>query len=138
MRRWQCQDRGDTFGEVSFDASKCFDSLSPSVLIQVAVERGFPPRLGEALGRFFSLAKRFICFNGHVSKQIVMKRGLPQGNALSVCLAILWTNEWFLQANAVLSLSANAVAYLDDMSVASGRRADISAAIGLTSDFLRR
>ena len=51
---------------------------------------------------------------------------------------LLWTNEWFLQASAVLSPSASAVAYLDDMSVASERRADISAAIGLTSEFLRR
>ena len=136
--RWIHQCDGRPFGEVAFDASKCFDSLDAQVLLRIAMMRGFPKSLALCLGAFFRDAQRFISFRGHVAGPFLTQRGLPQGNALSVCLAVIWAAEWERSIRSIVGNGTLAVAYLDDMSVATSSEQDIRSSIGATLAFLQR
>ena len=46
---WIHQSSELPFGELSFDATKCFDSLSPGTLLRIATAKGFPVHLAEAV-----------------------------------------------------------------------------------------
>ena len=49
--RLLCELRGAPFAGLSFDSSKCFDSLDDQALVQVAIDKGFPVAVADALSR---------------------------------------------------------------------------------------
>ena len=123
------------YGELSFDFAKCYDTLPRSLLIQLALCLGLPRRIGGALERFLNQTERVVVFRGWVGGAVSGDRGVPQGNALSVLLTLVWTNVWFQQARSLLSPLASVCAFYDDLSVGSGKCEDIRIAWGLTAQF---
>ena len=130
-----CARESIPFGEVSFDFSKCFDMLPRDLLIDYAIHRGMPLGIANSLRRFLRGSVRRIVFRSYVSEELGGDRGVPQGNALSVVLAILWGNEWHRQCTSLISTSALTVAYLDDLSVSSVQASDLLRTIGFTVQF---
>ena len=135
LQRLVCEREEICWGEVSFDMTKCFDSLPRNRLVEVAVARGMPKNLGICILRFLQQCERHVCYLGWTGEALMNQRGVPQGSALSVVLAIVWAGEWERQCRSLLSKVSDPIAYLDDLSVSSTVESDISRTIGITLNF---
>ena len=56
--------------------------------------KSLPSGVAGALRSWLGGARRFLMFRGYASAEVPSSRGVPQGNVLSVSLAILWASVW--------------------------------------------
>ena len=77
-----CFARQVAWGEVSFDFSRCFDTLPRGLLLSLAVAKGFPRWLAQAVERWLAGSKRFLAYRGITGEAMATTIGVPQGNAL--------------------------------------------------------
>ena len=137
LQRAVCDMESLPYGEVSFDWARCFDSLPKGLLVDLAVHLGMPSEIGDALRRYLFQSQRGVVMRGWVGADVSGPRGVPQSNALSVMLALVWTQMWCSQLKSMLSPVGNLAAFYDDMSVGSQQDRDIRVAVGYTSEFGR-
>ena len=137
LQRTMCDLDSLPYGEVSFDWARCFDSLPKGLLVDLAVHLGMPLEIGDALRRYLYQSERVVVMRGWVGSDVSGPRGVPQGNALSVMMALVWTEMWCSQLKSMISPMGNLAAFYDDMSVGSQQDRDIRVAIGYTSEFGR-
>eukprot|EP00971_Amphidinium_carterae_P272505 5408975-Amphidinium_carterae.1 len=77
------------FCELSLDCSKCFDTLDAGALCDIAVAVNFMPGIFLAFRRFALTQHRLLTMHGWCGPSTVPTRGVPQGDGLSVVLAVL-------------------------------------------------
>ena len=136
LMRTAADGAGVPFGELGFDCSHCFDSLDAQVLVAIARNRGLPARVADPLLRLLAQGTRCVVWKGWVSDPLGGNRGLPQGNALSVLLAVLWSAAWEAQAKSIVSSAAFVSSYLDDLSISSVEEGDLRRVLGMTTAYL--
>ena len=138
LARTLCRARSVAWGEVSYDFSKCFDTLPRALLLDLAEAKGMPRAVVRAIAAWLGTAKRFLVFRGRASEEVPSSRGVPQGNALSVTLAIVCASVWHAQTVSLVSQGCMVVAYLDDFNVSTTHPQDIQRSIGITVCFAER
>ena len=135
--RTLCDSESLPFAELSYHFAKCFDSLPRRLLIQLAGRLGMPRRVGDAILRFLEGSERHVVFRGWAGPSISGDKGVPQGNALSVLLVLVWTSVWHQQISSMLTPVASCAAFYDDISIASEDVADLRVGLGCTACFAK-
>eukprot|EP00971_Amphidinium_carterae_P247660 4917822-Amphidinium_carterae.1 len=134
--RWciaQAQDKPHC--ELALDCSRCFDTLDVASLCDVAILKGFLPEVFVAFRELALTHERILTLQGWKGQSTTPKRGLPQGDGLSVVLAILW--GWALQQCASAGgSSVHVMVYLDDVSISAESAGDVAKAFALAATFL--
>ena len=130
-----CANSGKAFGEVSFDYSKCFDSLPRTRLLNLARKKGLDPLLCDSVRSLWDTSERHVIWRGAISDGISGPKGLPQGSAISVALAALWAGEWMRQIKSLVSQDVLLIGYLDDFSASCLRAEDMRRVVGFTEAF---
>eukprot|EP00971_Amphidinium_carterae_P085396 1689329-Amphidinium_carterae.1 len=80
----------EALGQLSLDTSKCFDTLSHSVLLRLADRMGLPSSVRLRFEAFVVHHKRVLALRNWAGPEINPVRGLPQGDSLSVLFAVIW------------------------------------------------
>eukprot|EP00971_Amphidinium_carterae_P349220 6490906-Amphidinium_carterae.1 len=130
----RAEKRGDGFTGLSFDCTKCFDSLPVQDLVAVAVKMGLPAALGNALLSWYSRHVRLVNVRGWVS-ELVARRGICQGDPLSVVLAVLWAH-CFVTGLSKLSISVTPTVFFDDFFLGGSLDNDLCIAAGFFAWFV--
>ena len=63
------------------------------------------------------------------------RRGFPQGNALSVTLAVFWGSLWEAQCRSIVCQNTDLAVFLDDLSASSTCQEDLVSAVGIAVSF---
>eukprot|EP00971_Amphidinium_carterae_P030384 597725-Amphidinium_carterae.1 len=133
--KWSAaQTKGLPFCELSLDCTRCFDTLDVKGLGAVAESMGLMPRVFEAFVRFSLQQDRILSMKGWRGPATRPSRGLPQGDGLSVVLAVIW--GWALHNQVdILGGDLSLLVYLDDVSISAGSVGDVSRAFALTASY---
>ena len=107
-------------------------------MLSLAVAKGFPRWLARAVGSWLAGSRRFLAYRGCVGDPMATTIGVPQGNAISVTLAIVWASEWYRQVASLVNQGSFVVAYLDDFSVSCLSSGELKRCVGATVCFAER
>eukprot|EP00971_Amphidinium_carterae_P152466 3021546-Amphidinium_carterae.1 len=111
-------------GQLLLDSSKCFDTLSHEALISIGTALGLPDQISVPFRSFVSCHARILCLRGWAGPTIFPKRGLPQGDSLSVLYAVVWAMALHgMVRGAVPSPEVTLAVYLADVSLVSSNHA---------------
>ena len=119
---------------LSIDFYKCFDTLPRDLIIEVAVEMGMDARVAKTLMTWYEgMARRFRIANV-LGEQFSTDKGLIQGDALSVVLAIIWSDTWSMMVRKEQASKLESV-YIADLAGVISRWTDCKELIRLTNNF---
>eukprot|EP00971_Amphidinium_carterae_P262531 5207550-Amphidinium_carterae.2 len=119
--QWQLAQACDKeLGQLLLDSSKCFDTLFHDALLEIGTGLGLPDSVSVPFRSFVSCHVRILALRGWVGPSIYPKRGLPQGDSLSVLYAVIWAIALRNMVRRVVPSDEVTLAiYLDDISFSS-------------------
>ena len=126
---------------ISMDASKCFDSIAPASIIEIATRLGAPRKPLLALASWYVTHDRRLLVKDWIQEKWTPPKGILQGCPMSVLLCATWGLVWSKHVGRLLESPRVAVkgttAYLDDLSISSSDKGLLTVAAGWTMVFFR-
>ena len=126
---------------ISMDASKCFDSIAPASIIEIATRLGAPRKPLLALANWYAVHDRRFLVKDWIQDKWTPPKGILQGCPMSVLLCATWGLIWSKHVGKLIDSPAVAVkgttAYLDDLSISASDKSTLTIAAGWTMAFFR-
>ena len=118
------------------DCSKCFDTLKYNDLVRISRALGLSERILTPLHAWYRSNRRRVVVSGWTQPEFSPQRGIPQGCALSVTMAIVWSLTWSSRASQILQrgdpVHHSCITYLDDYSFGSTSLPHLQEVLGWT------
>ena len=103
---------------VLLDISKAYDTVWREKLLRSMLEKGIPAQFIRWLRSFLNDRTARVSLNGHLSRSVLFKQGLPQGSVLAPLLFLFYIN------NLAESLAEDVLMaiFVDDVTILSTAR----------------
>ena len=98
------------------DITKAFDCVSPDILLKKMSHYGISDKALDLMSDYLSDRSITVFCNGHTSKEIDIKLGVPQGSVMGPTLFLIYINDLI---SAISSVGSEAILFADDSTILS-------------------